>query len=91
MVHYTFDHHLIDIRETQNETDVTFQIEVKSEEIRNRLKQVRSVFDDNKDYTDVMFYSHQDGQYEVIVRRDAVLSFLLQLFRFRCLESLHWQ
>ncbi|MFY0543011.1 hypothetical protein [Brevibacillus sp. H7] len=91
MVTYTFDEKLIQITESQNDKDVTFQIEVKSEEMRNRMKQVRAYFDENKDYTDALFYSHQDGQFEVIVRKDMVLPFLLQAFRFRCLESLHWK
>ncbi|CAM5792094.1 MULTISPECIES: hypothetical protein [Brevibacillus] len=91
MVAYTFDQSLIEIQETENENDVTFSIEVKSEDMRNRLKQVRSYFEDNKDYTDAFFYSRQGGSYEVIVRKDAVIPFLVQAFRFRCLESLQWK
>ncbi|MEJ8544915.1 hypothetical protein [Brevibacillus borstelensis] len=91
MVTYTFDQSLIEIQETRNENDVTFSIEVKSEEMRNRLKQVRAYFENNQDYTDAFFYSRQDGRYEVIVRNDTVLPFLVQAFRFRCLESLQWK
>ncbi|USG63559.1 hypothetical protein NDK47_15385 [Brevibacillus ruminantium] len=91
MVTYTFDHNQISIQETQNEHDVTFTLQVYSDEMRNRLKQVRSFFDDNKDYTDALFYTQQDGSYEVIVRSDAVIPFLLQAFRFRCVESLSWK
>lgn len=91
MVTYTFDENVISIKETRNNNDITFTIEVKSDEIRSRVKQVRSYFDENKDYTDVLFYSHQDGQYEVIVRNDKLLPFLMQAFRFRCIESLRWE
>lgn len=91
MVHYTYDPRLIEIREIQNETDVTFTFALKTEEMRNRLKQIRSLFEENRDYTDALFYSHEDGTYEVIVRHDARLSFLLQAFRFRFLETLSWK
>lgn len=91
MVNYTFDPDLIDIKETQNQEDVTLMIEVKSEVMRQRLKQIRHYFDENKDYTDVLFYSRNDGNYEVIVRNDMLVTFLLQAFRFRCIESLKWK
>lgn len=91
MVSYTFEPELIDIKESRNEKDVTFTFEVKSEQMRQRLKQVRTYFDDNKDYTDALFYTHKDGNYEVIVRNDTLLPFLLQAFRFRCIESLSWE
>lgn len=58
MVHYTYDSRLIEIRENQNETDVTFTFALKTEEMRNRLKQIRSLFEENRDYTDALFYSH---------------------------------
>ncbi len=91
VVRYTYDESQIHIAETKNAQDVTFEIEVKSEEMRNRLKQVRAYFDENKDYTDAFFFTHQNGKYEVIVRNNMRLAFLLQAFRFRCLESLSWQ
>jgi hypothetical protein len=91
MVAYTFDEKQISITESENQEDVSFLIEVKTEEMRNRVKQVRAYFDENKDYTDVLFYSHQDGHFEIIVRKDMVLPFLLQAFRFRCIESLRWK
>ena len=90
MLHYTFDEKLITITETKQSSDVTFQIEIHSEIMRSRLKQVRSFFEDNKDYTDVLFYSHEDGTYEVIVRNDMITGFLIHAFRFQCLTSLRW-
>ncbi|WP_312108665.1 hypothetical protein [Brevibacillus reuszeri] len=90
MLHYTFDETLIAITETMQSSDVTFQIEIRSEEMRSRLKQVRSFFEDNKDYTDVLFYSREDGTYEVIVRNDMISAFLIHAFRFQCLTSLRW-
>lgn len=91
MLRYSFDPSLIDIKEVANAHDVTFQIAVKSADMRKRLKQVRAFFDENKDYTDVLFYSREDGTYEVIVRNDIVHAFLIHAFRFQCLQSLQWE
>ncbi|MFP3387939.1 hypothetical protein [Brevibacillus sp. SIMBA_040] len=90
MLHYTFDEKLIAITERKQSSDVSFQIEIHSESMRSRLKQVRSFFEDNKDYTDVLFYSREDGTYEVIVRNDMIATFLIHAFRFQCLTSLRW-
>ncbi|MED1950823.1 hypothetical protein [Brevibacillus centrosporus] len=91
MLRYTFDESLITITEAANTNDVTFQISVHTEEMRRRLKQVRSYFEDNKDYTDVLFYTQADGTYEVIVRNDSIHPFLIHAFRFQCLKSLQWE
>jgi len=90
MVAYTYDDALIDIKETAGAKDVTYHLHVKSDEMRQRVKQIRAFFNENKDYTDALFYTREDGHYEVIVRRDMIVPFLLQLFRFRCVESLQW-
>lgn len=91
MVRYSLDETRIEVQETENASDYTFRIKVKSEEMRTRLKQVRSFFEDNNDYTDAMFYSHHDGVYEVIVRKDMYIPFLLIAFKYRCIEALVWE
>lgn len=90
MIRYTIDDTLIEVKETENTGDYTFHIQVKTEEMRARIKRVRSFFEDNKDYTDAMFYSHHNGVYEVIVRRDKYITFLLIAFKYRCIESISW-
>ena len=90
MLQYKFDEKMISIQERASQQDTTYVIEVKSEEMRARLKQVRQFFDENRDYTDVMFYSHEDGTYEAIVREDMKNVFLIHAFRFQCLTSLRW-
>ncbi|MBO8163055.1 MAG: hypothetical protein H0Z34_04935 [Brevibacillus sp.] len=90
MIRYTYDTNQIEIRESKNEGDVTFNVIVKTDDMRDRVKQLRAFFEENNDYTDAMFYSHQDGHYEVIVRNNNYLIFLLHAFRFRCLESISW-
>ncbi|WP_139489220.1 hypothetical protein [Brevibacillus dissolubilis] len=91
MLKYAYDTNLIEISETRNEEDVTFLIEVKSEEMRSRLKQVRAYFENNDDFTDAMFYSRKGAHYEVIVQNDHYTEFLTQAFLYKCLESLAWE
>ncbi|UFJ42829.1 hypothetical protein LOK74_10180 [Brevibacillus humidisoli] len=91
MVSYTYDDAQIEVSESKNDEDVTFNVIVKTDEMRERVKELRSYFEENKDYTDAMFYSHQDGHYEVIVRNKFYLVFLLHAFRFRCIQSLSWE
>jgi len=91
MVSYTYNHDLIEIQESANKEDTTFTIQVKSDEMRQQVKQLRNFFEDNKDLTDAMFYTLQDGRYEIIVRSNSYLLFLLHAFRFRCIETLAWK
>ncbi|MED1918697.1 hypothetical protein ACFVS2_01890 [Brevibacillus sp. NPDC058079] len=91
MFHYTYDEKDIELKETISEQGATFQIVVKTEEMRERVKEVRRYFEGNKDYTDVMFFSREDGSFEVIVRTNMVESFLIHAFRFKCLQSICWE
>ncbi|AKF95407.1 hypothetical protein ABE137_03420 [Brevibacillus laterosporus] len=90
MVTYTFNETAIHIEETPNEKDVTFRVEIKSEAMRDRIKELRNYLNNDKDYTDALFYTDQQGVFEIIVRNDYYLKFLTEAFRFHCLESLHW-
>ncbi|MGG4448753.1 hypothetical protein ABEX29_03070 [Brevibacillus porteri] len=91
MFHYTYDEKEIEIKEVVSEQGVSFQIIVKTESMRERVKEVRRYFEGNKDYTDVMFFSREDGSFEVIVRTDMIESFLIDAFRFKCLQSICWE
>jgi hypothetical protein len=55
------------------------------------LKEVRSFFENDKDFTDAMFYSRKEGKYEVIVRNDHYVEFLTRAFLSKCLLSLSWE
>ncbi|MGG4441212.1 hypothetical protein [Brevibacillus fortis] len=90
MFHYTYDEKEIEIKEIVSEQGATFEIIVKTESMRERLKEVRRYFEGNKDYTDVMFFSREDGSFEVIVRTNMIESFLIHTFRFKCLQSICW-
>lgn len=91
VIHYTVNDQLVEVTEVRNQDDYTFTIHIKSEEMRKRLKAVRAYFEENKDLTDAMFYSLENGKYEVIVRNDVYITFLLIAFKYRCLESLKWE
>ncbi|WP_186380594.1 hypothetical protein [Brevibacillus brevis] len=91
MFHYTYDEKEIEIKEIVSEQGATFQIIVKTEAMRERVKELRRYFEGNKDYTDVMFFSREDGSFEVIVRMDMIESFLIDAFRFKCLQSICWE
>lgn len=91
MFHYTFDDREIDIQEFNAERDTTYRILAKTESMRERLKQVRHFFEGNEDYTDVLFYSLEDGSFEVIVRTNMIEIFLIHAFRFKCLQSVCWE
>ncbi|PSJ70898.1 hypothetical protein C7J99_04125 [Brevibacillus brevis] len=91
LFHYTFNEEEIEIKEQISQQDATYHIVVKSESMRARVKEVRRYFEGNKDYTDVLFFSREDGSFEVIVRANMIESFLIHAFRFKCLKSICWE
>lgn len=90
MVKYTFDEALISIMETKNEIDISVTVTFKHPEMVERIKQLRSLFDQDREYTDVMFFAHHDGSYEIIVRLDHYDTLFIEMFRFRLITSLRW-
>ncbi|MFS0555496.1 hypothetical protein [Brevibacillus sp. 179-C9.3 HS] len=91
MFHYTYDEKEIAIKERIAEQGATYQIIVKSDSMRERVKEVRRYFEGNKDYTDVLFFSQEDGSFEVHVRHNMMETFLIHAFRFKCLQSICWE
>lgn len=90
MITYTYNETFIHIEETKNEKDITFRVVLKSELMRDRVKELRNYLNSDNDYTDALFYTDQQGVFEIIVRNDSYLRFLTEAFRFHCLESLRW-
>jgi|GEM_PF-981842 len=91
MIRYSFREDQITIAESYGEEDITVSVTLKDDQILKRFKELRSAFDKDKRYTDVMFYTHQDGHYEIILQRDHYLHFFLEAFRFRIIESISWE
>ncbi|MBP3962603.1 hypothetical protein [Paenibacillus lignilyticus] len=55
-----------------------------------RIRQVWHFFDQNKDYTDVLFYAYPNHEYRVIVRQEHYVDFLTELFKAQLLLRLEW-
>jgi len=82
---------MLDIRETANADDIEFLIRLKDD--RSGLEALRSVqheFENNDDYTDVLFYAYPNHEYKVIVKREHHADFLAALWKRRLLAGLEW-
>lgn len=90
MLVYQFDSDVISITENLSENDYEFRIKVKTEEQHQALLAIRAYFDDNRVHTDVLFYTHMNQEYQVIVRKDYYVAFVLQLFSHRLLSQVAW-
>ncbi|MFC4769741.1 hypothetical protein [Effusibacillus consociatus] len=91
MVLYKYDHDALEITEQRNGDDFEFWIKAKNDESLRGLHQVRSFFDHNRIHTDVLFYTHHEHEFQVIVRKDFHIDFLLSLFKHCLLKSLTWE
>ncbi|WP_308634425.1 hypothetical protein [Paenibacillus silvisoli] len=56
----------------------------------DRIREVWHYFDQNKDYTDVLFYAYPNHEYKVIVRQEHYADFLTELFKAQLLVRLEW-
>lgn len=91
MINYRFDETIIDVQETRVGAETEFRIRLlQSNPYAERLKEVQRLFDDNEDYTDVLFYAYTDHTYKIIVRDEHVADFLAALFKARLIQSLAW-
>ncbi|MDI4649300.1 hypothetical protein [Cohnella hashimotonis] len=92
MLKYRFDETALRIEESANENDVEFRIAIVSDHspMLEGLKRVRQEFDENRVYTDVLFYHYPNHEYKVIVRKDYYVDFVLELMKQRVLRSVEW-
>lgn len=90
-LNYQIDDLLIGLEEKKNDDDVEFLITAKTDEALRRLRDIRKFYDSDKVYTDILFYTLVNRQYQVIVRRDVYVPFILRLFQFRLLRFVEWQ
>lgn len=89
---YSYNEQVIQIQQSSNDKDVEFLIEIlQTEPYVEKLKKVRHFFEDNRVYTDVLFYALADHKYKVIVRSDYYVDFILELMKHRLLESVEWK
>lgn len=92
MIDYQYDQTGLSISEKTNGDDLEFVIQVKDEaKYLQAIHEVRTYFEKNNVYTDVLFYTHPHNEYQVIVRKDFYVDFLSCLFKHHILESLVWK
>ncbi|MEX2415560.1 MAG: hypothetical protein WD424_05400 [Paenibacillaceae bacterium] len=87
---YQYNKDVIHISETPNDLDVEFEIKILEEKNWAGMKELQRKFEENKVYTDVLFYPFENHHYRVIVRRDYYVDFILELLRHHLLESAKW-
>ncbi|GAX89927.1 hypothetical protein [Effusibacillus lacus] len=91
MIRYQYDENALSITEQKNENDIEFIIKIKDEDqYLQAIRQVRADFDHNDIHTDALFYTHPDHEYQVIVRKEYYIDFILCLFKHQLVKSLTW-
>ncbi|WP_433945340.1 hypothetical protein [Paenibacillus sp. SN-8-1] len=90
MLTYQIDSSVLDLQESQDGTDIEFNIKLHHGGAVDGLRLVQQVFDSNTDYTDALFYAYANHEYKVIVRQEHYNDFLIELFKARLLRSLEW-
>ncbi|WP_129730424.1 hypothetical protein [Ectobacillus funiculus] len=90
MIHYQCAKGL-SLSEKKNGKDIEFTIVIEDiARYDSAIKKVRQHFDGNRVYTDVLFYIHKDNEYQIIVRHDYYIDFILYLFKYQLIQSLSW-
>ncbi|MEF3304691.1 hypothetical protein [Paenibacillus sp. GYB003] len=91
-MHYEWDAETIRIEESANGEDTEFAIEiVRHDPFAESMKRVQAHFEANEVHTDVLFYAYPGHRYQVIVRKDYYVDFLLELMKHRLLRALEWK
>jgi hypothetical protein len=89
-IEYKYNDELIDLKESKNEEDVEFLITILNEDVRNQLKKIREFFAKNDILTDVHVYTLGNNKYQLIVRKDFYIEFILQLFKQQLVQEIKW-
>ena len=89
-LYYQFDQTMLDLKESPNGEDVEFTLQIFNDELKNRLTEIRKYFNTNKILTDVHVYIHPNNRYQIIVRKDFRLEFILQLFKQQLVREIKW-
>ncbi|MFD0716488.1 hypothetical protein [Paenibacillus sp. GCM10027626] len=91
MLSYRFDDTIIDIQQKKDGDDFEFLVRIKNEaKALEPMRAVRHIFEDDDDYTDVLFYAYPHHEYKVIVRQQHYVDFIVELLRHRLLEQVAW-
>jgi hypothetical protein len=87
---YKYNEALLRLNESPNGEDIEFNLFFHDQEIKKQLSAVKSFFDQNDIYTDLLVYTHSDKHIQMIVRKDYYPDFILQLFKQHLLEEVRW-
>ncbi|MCQ6557080.1 hypothetical protein [Paenibacillus mendelii] len=87
---YSYNEDVVKIIESTNESDFEFDIKLSEEEHRAGIKKLQRSFEDNKVYTDVLFYPYDQHHYRIIVRQDYYVDFILALMKHHLIERVEW-
>jgi ssRNA-specific RNase YbeY (16S rRNA maturation enzyme) len=87
---YRFNEAVIQLIETPNEADAEFDIRILAENKWDGMKEIQKKFEENSVYTDVLFYPYENHRYQVIVRQDYYVDFVLELLKHQLLEKVEW-
>jgi hypothetical protein len=88
---YEFDKNAVVITEKDNGEDKEFTIKLHDESLDDGVHEVRDFFEQNKVYTDVLFYTHSDHSFQIIVKNEYYTDFVLKLFKEKLLTSVNWK
>jgi 23S rRNA G2069 N7-methylase RlmK/C1962 C5-methylase RlmI len=87
---YKYNETKMELKETQNEEDVEFNLTFFDKEVKKQLQKVKQFFNENDISTDLLVYTHSDKHVQIIVRKDFYYDFVLQLFKYQLLEEVKW-
>ena len=92
MIDYQPNSRWLDLRESANEGDYEFKVRIEADTPGlDAWKEVQHVFEDNDDFTDVLFYPYPNHEFRVIVKHEHYGDFLAELWKRRLITSLTWK
>lgn len=87
---YTYRRSVIELKETPNEGDIEFEIQVLEDRFWPAMKAVQRFFEENEVYTDVLFYPYEKHKFRIIVREDHYIAFILCMMKHQLLLMVEW-
>ncbi|REE91567.1 hypothetical protein A8990_10475 [Paenibacillus taihuensis] len=87
---YTYSPLIIELKETPNEGDVEFEVQIKEDRYWPAMKSVQRFFEENEVYTDVLFYPFENHKFRIIVREDHYAAFILVLMKHQLVQKVEW-
>jgi hypothetical protein len=92
LIQYDYDKQGLTMTESKNGEDLEFSLEFHDyDRYEEAIHGLRSYFENNAVHTDVLFYTHSNHRYQVIVRKDYYTEFFLGLFKYRIVTKLEWK